>query len=195
MMHHGNNMIDTDEATDEELIKMYSEGGKEAFRLIHQRYCERIKATVLRRLVACKIRVQDIDDIVQDVFLDLHSARHQFNPDLSNSTVRAFLFKSAERHTGMYLRHCHYKKRDERLVQHTVEMVGILDADDPKRKTASLVRDMLDALPEREADLLRLTWLEGHTYLSAAKLLRLPLTTVQYEVRSALQHLRERFAA
>ena len=194
------NIALAEEITDEALVEDYNANrNEEAFLTVYERYRDRITAAVLSQLAGYQAFLQDVDDIAQAVFLDLHKARDRFNPALPHSTVHAFLFNRAQRRTRDYLRRRHAQRRDKRRLHYgdwfEEACRNPRSASEAKRRAATLVTEMLASLPMDEGEALRLTWLEGHTYPSAAEVLGLPLTTVQSRVRTGLQHLRDRFAA
>ena len=188
-----------EEVTDEALVADYNANdNQDAFLTVYQRYCDRIAAAVAGRLTQYRVLLQDVDEVVQKVFLDLHRNRHRFDPTLPHSTVRAFLFKAAERRAKNHIRDRHLQKRDDRRLWGGGLCSEAHDGpelpDKTGRRIEPLVRDMVESLPEPEAAAVRLKWLQGHTYSSAGEILNLPASTVQSRVRAGLQRLRERFS-
>lgn len=74
--------------TDEELMADYRAGDRSAFRELYDRYAPVLERTMLRDLW----HPEEARDLVQQTFLQLHRARHDFDP---NQKLRPFIFTIA----------------------------------------------------------------------------------------------------
>jgi len=170
--------------TDEALMRAYQQTGDEAaFKALYDRYYEALGGFIARLLEGPL--TSDVDDTRQQVFLEFHATRQRFTRGMS---VKPFLFKLAQRRSTDHKRRALAQKRDHRRVTDT--LVEIED-DDSHRQIVALVNDLIASLPAENAEAVRLVWLENHTAKSAAELLGVPVTTVQWRVREGLRQLRE----
>src|SRR6187200_2956183 len=85
--------------SDEQLIAAFRSGNDEAFRILHDRYRQRLFAYVRQMLSSCSR--QDAEDVLQDVFVRAYGAlRH----DRRDVNVRAWLYRVAHNRSVDHLR-------------------------------------------------------------------------------------------
>ena len=166
--------------TDAQLMLAVQAESCDAFEDLYKRHDAALRAFIANRLPrgAC-----EVDDILQATFLRLYKVRQQF---ISPHLVTNYLYRTALRLTQSYWRHCLAQKRDRRREEHSVTPVAAPN----QTQVSQQIADLLTELTPAEAEVIRLIDLEGHTAASAADALGIPLTTVQWRRRKALQRLR-----
>jgi RNA polymerase sigma factor (sigma-70 family) len=173
----------------EALLAHYRQANDEdAFKTLYDRFSPELRVFIARhvegRLAA------NVDDILQQVFLELHARRQRYP---HGTRVRPLLYKIAERQCNMHLRQAEARKRDYRL---TCYLEGNQDTSDPaadpaRHELRMLVAELLDTLPSEEAEVLRLVKLEGHSVPSAAAKLGWTVTKAEWRLREAIRRLKE----
>src|SRR4051812_1212313 len=78
--------------SDEQLLALFRAGHDEAFRVLHDRYRQRLFAYV-RQMLSVSSR-QDAEDVLQDVFVRAYGALRNDNREMN---VRAWLYRDADR--------------------------------------------------------------------------------------------------
>ena len=85
--------------SDEQLVAAFRSGNDEAFRVIHDRYRQRLFAYVRQMLASCSR--QDAEDVLQDVFVRAYGALRSDNREMN---VRAWLYRVAHNRCIDHLR-------------------------------------------------------------------------------------------
>src|SRR3954469_5424599 len=85
--------------SDEQLLALFRSGHDEAFRVLHDRYRQRLFAYV-RQMLSAGSR-QDAEDVLQDVFVRAYGALRNDNRDMN---VRAWLYRVAHNRCIDHLR-------------------------------------------------------------------------------------------
>jgi len=175
------------ETSDDILITRFQAGDTDAFRVLLERYTER-----LRNLVFSIFHDTDlIDDIVQDVFIKAYGALPRFRFDASFYT---WLYRITVNHCRDIMR----KKKQRR----TLSLHTLLDIRDPEltAKTAvhpqeSDIREWIDRglrkLPEKYRLPVILKDMEGCTYEEMAEIMQCEPGTVKSRLSRGRSMLRE----
>src|SRR3954469_25385750 len=85
--------------SDEQLVAAFRHGNDEAFRILHDRYRQRLFAYVRQMLSSCSR--QDAEDVLQDVFVRAYGALRNDNREMN---VRAWLYRVAHNRCIDHLR-------------------------------------------------------------------------------------------
>ena len=150
------------EQTDEGLMAAYAAGDHRALEALFNRY-----AAVLLRVLQRQVVSEQAEDLVQQTFLQVHRARHDFDP---SQRFRPWLFTIA-----LNLRREHHRKRGRRpetLVDHLPESADPVWLD----AHADAVSDLdwaLAALPFEQREVIELHWLEGLSFREIAEAMSL----------------------
>jgi RNA polymerase sigma-70 factor (ECF subfamily) len=148
-------------------------------------------ADVRRFLARLGIASAELDDLVQETFLDVHRAAGRFRAD---APLKPWLFgvaaMVARRHRRSFRR---LVARMRRLVIHGVEESPPTPADEYDRKTrAARGRRALDALSPCRREAFVLVALEGMSGEQAAAALQIPVATVWTRIHHARRELLRR---
>jgi RNA polymerase sigma-70 factor (ECF subfamily) len=180
--HSGATLVITT-TTAEKLLARVANGDRDAFSELYDRYASAVYGACLRVL-----REQyAAEDAAQEAFAALW--RHAGAFDAARGAAGAWIGRVA-RNAALDAS----RRRALRVTAPEVEAAD--DSENPEdlavaADEAFQLRVALDALPERERDVLALAYGEGLTQSEIAERLRLPLGTVKTRTRSGLARLAE----
>ena len=139
-------------ASDEELMARYRRGDRRAFRELFDRYAPRLRRTMLRGLFDRDVA----DDLVQQTFLQLHRARHDYR---ENAAFRPWIYTIA-----LNLKRSHFRRVGRRpeagLAAEPVSSLG----DPDELMAAKDLRDAVAELPVSQRQVVELFWFEGFSF-------------------------------
>jgi len=138
----------------------YVGGDRAAFDALFARYAPRLRQMLARRIA----RADDVSDLVQQTFLQLHRARRDFRVD---AKLRPWLYTIA-----LNLARQHFRRRGRRPEtglgeQELPERGG---AGNPERSSVALeLRRALAELPAAQREVIELHWFEGLPFKEVAQ--------------------------
>jgi RNA polymerase sigma factor (sigma-70 family) len=168
--------------SDEELMSAYVSGDKAAFRLLFERY-----APLLGRVLTRQLRsAHQADDLVQQTFLQLHRARHDFRP---GARLKPWLFTIAQNLAREHFR------RARRRPEAPLELDGRADpAVDPRgadRSDAARVLELaLGQISPDQAQVIALHWLAGLSFAEVAEVVGVSVSAVKVRAHRGYAALR-----
>lgn len=168
--------------TDHELMERWRHGDAAAFETLVRRWEGRL-GRMLRPLVGC---TDDVDDLCQEVFLRVHTARNRYRPQGAFSTWLYSIALNLARDRARRRRWL-----SEPLGNHQPQA----PAGEPQRRThqqelAEKVEAALGELPTELREVLVLKQFGELTFAEVADATGLPASTVKSRVRAALERLR-----
>jgi RNA polymerase sigma factor (sigma-70 family) len=153
----------------------------------------------LRTILFARLRdAEAVDDVMQEVAL---AAVRASAPPREASKVAPWLYRVALRHVLLYRRKCGRRRRLEAgYAAHRQEDGGDSQAPDPLMwlladERRRLVRESLQSLAPRDAEILLLKYTENWSYRQLAEHLGLSHSAVEARLFRARQRLREAFGA
>lgn len=170
------------ERSDEDLFAAHVRGDPDAFRLLWERYAEPLARFVGRGVR----RREDVHDVVQQAFLHLHRARHDFRP---GAALRPWLYTIA-----LNLRHEHFRKLGRR--RESAEPLDeerhptVAPPDPTARETAARVRAALARLPDGQREVIELHWLHELPFPEVADIVGVSLSAVKVRAHRGYKLLR-----
>jgi RNA polymerase sigma-70 factor (ECF subfamily) len=175
----------TGAATDEALMALYLQGDRAAFDALFSRYAPKLRQMLARRIS----RSDDVADIVQQTFLQLHRARKDFRAD---AKLRPWLYTIA-----MNLARQYFRRRGRRpetgLGEHEPAERG--REGDPERKAvAKELRAALAELPPPQREVIELHWFEGLPFKEVAVIVGASESAVKVRAHRGYEKLRGRLA-
>jgi RNA polymerase sigma-70 factor (ECF subfamily) len=167
--------------SDEELMVAYVEkGDDEAFRELFDRYANRLQRLMERGGVPSDVA----PDLVQQSFLNLHEARHDFDPDKS---LRPWLYTIA-----LNLRREYFRRKGRRN-ETTVEEMPSQSAG-PERirrlEDAQLVERAMESLTDALRTVIELHWFEELTFREIADTLDITRSAAKVRAHRAYKKMR-----
>ena len=175
-----------DDDSDEALMARYTTTGDElAFKALYERYQRELKTFARHHLEGAL--AADAEDMLQQTFFELHCSRNQLLP---GTEIRRLLYAIVEHHCDDCIRAAEAKKRDYRVTCPLLESDADPKTDPAKRDLKIHVKELLGTVTPKQAEAVRLVWIERHTAKSAAELLGLPPTTIRKRIKDAFTSLR-----
>jgi RNA polymerase sigma-70 factor (ECF subfamily) len=173
--------------SDEALMAAYVGGRKAAFGELFERYAPRLRRLLGRDLA----RAWDVDDLVQQTFLQLHRARRDFRAD---GKLRPWLFTIALNLKRQYFRR-HGRRPEAPLPE--AESAGPVAPDgNPEAAIRDAqLRAALDELPVAQRDVIVLHWFEGLTFREIAPVVGASQSAVKVRAHRGYQRLRSALQA
>lgn len=171
------------------LLERVATGEPEAVRLCVQQY-QGLVWTLARGFFSDPA---EVEDAVQDVFIDLWKNAARFDPARGKEST--FVGVLARRRLIDRLR-----KRSRRPDTATMELEPVSDAESvdqrlARNEDALAARELLSTLPPQQREAIELAVLHGLTHQEVSQKLDIPLGTVKAHVRRGLQRLRDRLGA
>jgi RNA polymerase sigma-70 factor (ECF subfamily) len=187
--------------TDEQLLREYVEGNAAGFELLVRRHTQELFQFVLR----FTRNSVTADDIVQEAFLQVHSAAASFDPA---RRFKPWLFTIAANKARDFLRSRNRKRevpldapigQDDSPEKRFIHLMSDPTAE-PERDLATeekrrVVRKIVDELPEKLSEALILAYYHRFPYKEIAEILEIPLGTVKSRLHAAIAIFGERYTA
>tara|TARA_A100001037_G_scaffold298725_1_gene323018 strand:+ start:5349 stop:5936 length:588 start_codon:yes stop_codon:yes gene_type:complete len=179
----GNEALEQDDLS-RLLISVAENEDRTAFAQFFGHYAPRLKAFFLRQGASAAVS----DDLVQEVMLTVWRRAKTFQP--GRSTVSAWIFTIARNKRIDLIRR---ERRpdpdpnDPSMAQEQPESPEALVSTGREQKRLS---DAIGALPDEQAEIVRLAYFEDLSHSTIAERLGLPLGTVKSRIRLALSRLR-----
>ncbi len=167
--------------SDAELLELIAKGDARAFERFYERYGPRVLSYV--RMLSKN--GQQVEDVVQDVFLAVWRKAASYRPDFGG--VAAWLF-SITRNRVVDL----WRRQGGWVVEEEFDF-AVLDAGEPteaSRVAAVSLRQALLRLKPEQREALQWAYFGGLTYEETAQRLQVPLGTLKSRIRAALMTLR-----
>jgi RNA polymerase sigma-70 factor, ECF subfamily len=181
-----------DNVTDAELLQRYMQGDESAFQEIVGRY----KNSLYSFLKQFLNRMDLVEDVFQETFLQLYTSRGSFDP---NRPLRPWLFTIAANKAKDALRK---NQRNTAVPIGAIsdaqdmsfdEMVNALDSDNAvpydeleRGETASQVNGVIAGMPENLREILILAYFNKFSYKQMADVLSIPIGTVKSRLHTAV---------
>lgn len=170
---------------DEELLKLLEGDCKEAFEALYIRYKKKLHKLCLKLIKSDTVA----QDIVQEVFITVWTARKTFNAKQSFSS---YLYTLAKNKALNELRSAKRKQLVEDLLINSKNEVSEADSADTKLIIAEyqlLLENAINQLPEQKRKIYTMSRQEGLTHKEIALKLNLSHHTVQSHISDALHSI------
>lgn len=143
---------------------------------------------LLRRVVGRKIPASDAEDVVQDVLISIHKARHTYD---GSRPLMPWLMAITGFRINDYLRKAYSGMR-----QKTVDIAdyeNVLKAVTETPGETEYIDRLLEGVPERERSILSLMHVEGYTAKQVGARLGMNESAVKVAAHRAMKKIREQF--
>ena len=177
------------EQTDEALARRLQAGDKDVFAFFIERYEERL----LRYGRKFLPRREDIQDIVQDVFVSAYQNIRSFDPDQRFSP---WLYRIAH---NAFVNALKWRSRNPLVLLDFDAFLPQVKYEDPdetdreRRDMRVLIDRGLDAIPVKYKEVLILHYLEELGYREIADVLRVPVSTIGVRIKRGKEALRKAY--
>ena len=179
------------DATDEQIAQAVQEGDVDAFGELMSRYEEKLKRYARKFLS----RQEDIEDLVQDVFIKAYEHIQSFDTDQRFSP---WIYRIAH---NTFVNELKRKSRfgfgvfDPDVVLPLVPGKETADGETLRAELKEEVEAHLDSLPEKYREVMILFYFEELSYAEISDVLQIPVTTVGVRMNRARAKLSEAFNA
>jgi RNA polymerase sigma factor (sigma-70 family) len=172
--------------SDEELMAAYVAGDGAAFEELFRRYAPALLRVIGRQLSS----PGEAHDLVQQTFLQLHRARHDFKP---GARLRPWIFTIA-----LNLKREHFR-RLRRRPEAPLELDGRNDPATPpvspeRAENERAVRRALDQLPTDHREVIVLHWFEGLSFPEVSAIVGASVSAVKVRAHRGYVALRKLLA-
>jgi RNA polymerase sigma factor (sigma-70 family) len=172
--------------SDEELMAAYVAGDGAAFEELFRRYAPALLRVIGRQLSS----PAEAHDLVQQTFLQLHRARHDFRP---GARLRPWIFTIA-----LNLKREHFR-RLRRRPEAPLELDGRNDPATPpvspeRAENERAVRGALDQLPPDHREVIVLHWFEGLSFPEVSAIVGASVSAVKVRAHRGYVALRKLLA-
>jgi RNA polymerase sigma-70 factor (ECF subfamily) len=143
---------------------------------------------LLRRMVGRRLAGPDVEDVVQEVLLSIHKARHTYD---SQRPIMPWLLSIARFRITDHLRR-HYAQMRHQTVDIN-EFENILADVTEDATDRESIDELLKGVPERQKQILTLMHVEGYTAREVGRQLGMNESAVKVAAHRALKKIREKF--
>ncbi len=181
--------IDLASEEEEQIIRRVLLGETDEFRLLVERYQNRIYSLVMRQVGDASIA----RELSQDVFVRAYKSLSSFR---FASRFSTWLVRIAMNTTNSYFSSREFKERSRQRSFESHLHAGASehpDIEQVRREQLSALQTALGQLKPEQREIITLCYLEGKTYQEAADFLGIPRGTVCSRVNSSQHQLRLRF--
>jgi RNA polymerase sigma-70 factor (ECF subfamily) len=165
--------------SDEELMARYREGELAAFRTLFERYAPLLLRVLARDLA----RPGDAEDLVQQTFLQVHRARHDFDP---SRRFRPWIVTIA-----LNLKREHFRVARRLPGGSAAESVpGVAPHDHARVDARQTVTWALERIPGEQREVIELHWFEGLSFGDVARCLGIGAVAAKVRAHRGYSRLR-----
>jgi RNA polymerase sigma-70 factor (ECF subfamily) len=142
---------------------------------------------ILRRVIGRKIPMSDVEDVLQEVLISIHKARHTYDGARPLMpwvmAITSFRVTDSLRKTYRQMRHSQVDIADYE---------NVLEAVTESQSDNESINEMLDGVGQRERKILSLMHMEGFTAREVGSQLGMKESAVKVAAHRAIKKMRER---
>ena len=176
---------------EQEWLKRIKNGDKEAMKLLYRKY----KNLLFGMIVSILKDREEAEDCLQEVFTQIWEKADYF--DSEKGRAYSFIVTMARNKAIDRTRSKQFKQAD--IADNTINDSTIIPESDEKnpheamefRERAAIVRSALQKIPEKERELLIVSYYKGLSQSQIAEKMDIPLGTVKYRMRQGMIKLRD----
>jgi RNA polymerase sigma-70 factor (ECF subfamily) len=174
-----------------EWLRRIKNGDKEAMKLLYRKY----KNLLFGMIVSILKDREEAEDCLQEVFTQIWEKADYF--DSEKGRAYTFIVTMARNKAIDRTRSKQFKQAD--IADNTINDFTIIPESDEKnpheamefRERAAIVRNALQKIPEKERELLIVSYYKGLSQSQIAEKMDIPLGTVKYRMRQGMIKLRD----
>ncbi|MFO0388358.1 MAG: sigma-70 family RNA polymerase sigma factor [Alphaproteobacteria bacterium] len=142
---------------------------------------------ILRRVIGRKIPMSDVEDVLQEVLISIHKARHTYD---GNRPLMPWVISIANFRMTDHLRKSYSQMRHQSV--DIADYENVLEAVTETVNENESINEMLDGVGQRERKILSLMHLEGYTASEVGSQLGMKESAVKVAAHRAIKKIRER---
>ncbi len=171
--------------TDTELVAAIKTGNEKAFKIMFDRYYKKVFAYMVTISKDSNLAA----DIAQQTFIALWETKHKLNSD---KAPKSYLFKIAY---NRYVDFCRKAKRERTFITEFkhLSLQQLVDNENDLEQKLKKLKRIIDALPKRCQEILKLNKVEGLKYKEIAEHFNISQKTVESQMRIAYKKIRKGF--
>ncbi len=169
------------ELADEKLFVTYVDGDPVAFEVLFDRYGPAMLAYLQRQI----FRRDEANDVLQDIFLQLHRCRKDYDP---SRTFRPWLYTIA---VNILREHFRRIGRRREVLQDEAESIPSTESSPEAAATSQQVRNAVSTLPPDQREAVSLHWFEGFTFPEIATMVGASVSAVKVRAHRGYRSLEE----
>ena len=149
---------------------------------------------LLRRVVSGRIAMSDVEDVVQEVLISIHKARHTYDGErpIMPWVMAITRFRLTD-HLRKYYATMQHQTMD---ISDLEEILPNLNNDVTEEGASSeSVAELLKYVPQKQQRILTMMHVEGYTAKEVGKQLDMQESAVKVAAHRALKKIREKFAS
>lgn len=143
---------------------------------------------ILRRVIGLKVPLADVEDVLQDVLISIHKARHTYDGErpLMPWVMAITSFRITD-----YLRKTYSQMRHQQV--DIADYENILESVTETHGESESIDEMLSGIGPREQNIIALMHVEGYTAKEVGSQLGMQESAVKVAAHRAMKRIRERF--
>ena len=172
-------LVNKDNQTDEQLMKLYQNGDEEAFKILYGRHSSKIYGFLKKRLNDN----EKVAEVYQEVFIKIHKSKHLYNDSLP---ALAWIFTISR--TVMI-----DEFRKNTKIQ-TVDNYDLEKIPEELEKTVpqfELASDALEHLPQQQKAAIEMRYINEQTFEQIAERLKVSPTNARQLISRGIKRLKE----
>ncbi len=145
---------------------------------------------ILLRMVARRVGAADVEDIVQEILISMHKARHTYDGE---RPIMPWIVAIARFRISDHLRK-HYAQMQHQTTD-IAELENILaDVTEVPADHESMIDELLQDVPEKHKHILTLMHMQGFTAKEVGAKLNMKESAVKVAAHRAMKKIRDKFA-
>lgn len=172
-------LLNKDNQTDEQLMKLYQNGDEEAFKVLYDRHSSKIYGFLKKRLYDS----EKVAEVYQEVFIKIHKSKHLYNDSLP---ALAWIFTISRTVMIDELR------KNTKI--RTVDNCDLEEIPDAQEKTVSqfdLATEALDRLPQNQKMAIEMRYINEQTFDQIAESLKVSPINARQLISRGIKRLKE----
>ncbi len=143
---------------------------------------------ILRRVIGRKIPASDVEDVLQEVLISIHKARHTYD---GNRPVMPWIIAITSFRVTDHLRKTYSEMRHKSV--DIADYENLLEAVTENTDETESINEMLDGVGVRERKILSMMHVEGYTAKQVGAQLGMKESAVKVAAHRAIKKIREKF--
>lgn len=144
---------------------------------------------LLMRMVARKLPACDVDDVVQEILISVHKARHTYD---GKRPIMPWLTSIAKFRIADYLRK-HYREQRHQAIDIEELEECLSDTNQTGNESKYTLDEALEGVPENHKKIITLMHGYGYTAKEVGQQMNMNTSAVKVAAHRALKKIRERF--